>query len=37
MITQGDFIPINRFEEINDIDSDESLFLLSDTDYSSSE
>jgi hypothetical protein len=33
MIEQGDFIQLNTLEEI---DSDESVFILTDTDYSSS-
>lgn len=34
MINDGDFIQINDFQ---DIDSDESIFILTDTEYTSSE
>lgn len=34
MINNGDFVQINDFENI---DSDESIFILTDTEYTSSE
>jgi hypothetical protein len=34
MIDQGEFVQINEFE---DIDSEESIFILTDTKYSSSD